>query len=47
MPTYDWGAAAGNSVRMASRLTGRDEILVPRNMSPARLSIIKELLWLS
>jgi glycine dehydrogenase subunit 1 len=41
LPTYDWGAAAGNSIRMASRLTGRDEILVPRNVSPARLSIIR------
>lgn len=41
LPTYDWGAAAGNSVRMASRLTGGDEILVPRNISPARLSIIR------
>ncbi|TRO52774.1 aminomethyl-transferring glycine dehydrogenase subunit GcvPA [Candidatus Bathyarchaeota archaeon] len=41
IPTYDWGAAAGNSVRMASRLTGRDEILVPGNVSPARLSIIR------
>jgi glycine dehydrogenase subunit 1 len=41
LPTYDWGAAAGNSVRMASRLTGRNEILVPRNISPARLSIIR------
>jgi len=26
IPTYDWGAAAGNSVRMASRITGRMEI---------------------
>ncbi len=41
LPTYDWGAAAGNSIRMAARLTGRDEILVPRNVSPARLSIIR------
>ena len=41
LPTYDWGAAAGNSIRMASRLTGRNEILVPRNVSPARLSIIR------
>jgi glycine dehydrogenase subunit 1 len=40
IPTYDWGAAAGNSVRMATRLTGRKEVLVPRNVSPARLSII-------
>ena len=41
IPTYDWGAAAGNSVRMASRITGRMEILIPRNISPARLQILK------
>ncbi len=41
IPTYDWGSAAGNSVRMAARLTGRREVLVPRSVSPARLSIIR------
>ncbi len=40
-PTYDWGAAAGNSVRMASRITERKEVLVPRNVSPARLQILE------
>ncbi|MBA7626632.1 putative glycine dehydrogenase (decarboxylating) subunit 1 [subsurface metagenome] len=40
IPTYDWGAAAGNAVRIASRITGRKEILVPKTISPARLSII-------
>jgi glycine dehydrogenase subunit 1 len=40
IPTYDWGSAAGNAIRMASRITGRREALVPRNISPARLSII-------
>jgi len=40
IPTYDWAAAAGNGVRMASRLTGRGKILVPRNVSPSRLSVI-------
>ncbi len=40
IPTYDWGSAAGNAVRMASRITGRKEVLVPRVISPARLSII-------
>ena len=40
IPTYDWGSAAGNAVRMASRLTGRREVLVPAGMSPARLSVI-------
>jgi glycine dehydrogenase subunit 1 len=41
VPTYDWGAAAGNSVRMASRITGRNEVILSKNISPARLSIIK------
>lgn len=40
IPTYDWGSAAGNAVRMASRMTGRKEILVPVHTSPARLSIV-------
>jgi glycine dehydrogenase subunit 1 len=40
IPTYDWGSAAGNAVRMASRLTGRREILVPAGMSPARLAVM-------
>ncbi|MCX6647897.1 MAG: aminomethyl-transferring glycine dehydrogenase subunit GcvPA [Candidatus Bathyarchaeota archaeon] len=40
IPTYDWGGAAGNAVRMASRLTGRREVLVPASMSPARLSVV-------
>jgi glycine dehydrogenase subunit 1 len=40
IPTYDWGSAAGNAIRMASRMTGRREALVPRNISPTRLSII-------
>jgi glycine dehydrogenase subunit 1 len=41
LPTYDWGASAGNSIRMASRITGRKEFLIPRNISPARLGIIQ------
>ncbi len=41
IPTYDWGAAAGNGVRMASRMTERQEILVSRNVSPARLQILE------
>lgn len=43
IPTYDWGAAAGNGVRMASRMTGRKEILVPGNVSPARLQILRNM----
>jgi len=40
MPTYDWGSAAGNALRMASRLTNRREILTPDTISPARISVI-------
>jgi len=40
VPTYDWGASAGNAIRMASRITGRKEVLVPKIISPRRLSII-------
>ncbi len=41
IPTYDWGSAAGNCIRMATRLTSRNEILIPRNISPDRYQIIK------
>jgi glycine dehydrogenase subunit 1 len=41
LPTYDWGASAGNSIRMASRITGRKEFLIPKNVSPSRLKIIQ------
>ena len=40
IPTYDWGSSAGNAVRMAARITQRNEVLVPASMSPARLSVI-------
>ena len=40
-PVYDWGTAAGMAIRMASRITGRNEVIVPANMSPDRLSIIR------
>ncbi|MFC1950444.1 aminomethyl-transferring glycine dehydrogenase subunit GcvPA [Chloroflexota bacterium] len=41
VPTYSWGAAAGNAIRMASRITGRNEVLIPRTISPTRLSTIR------
>ena len=40
LPTYDWACAAGNAVRMAQRLTGRNRVLVPRIISPGRRSVI-------
>jgi len=41
IPTYDWGSSAGNAIRMAARITGRREALVPRIVSPDRLSIVR------
>jgi len=40
-PTYDWGMAAATSVRMASRITGRDEALIVKTVAPDRLACIK------
>jgi len=41
VPTYDWGQAASTSIRMAARITGRNEILIADSISPERLSIIR------
>ena len=41
VPTYDWAQAASTSIRMAQRITGRDEALVLRTINPERLSVIK------
>ena len=39
-PIYDWGTAAGFSLRMAARITGRNEVLIPEQISPDRLGEI-------
>lgn len=41
VPTYDGAQAAGTSLRMASRITGRHKVLVPETMSPDRLKVIR------
>ena len=41
MPVYSWGCAAGFAIRMASRMTGRKEVLIPKTISPERLEVIK------
>ena len=41
LPVYSWGCAAGHAIRMAARLTGRNEVLVPRSLDPERLSVIR------
>jgi len=38
---YDWGTVAADAVRMALMTTGRRDVLVPRTISPERLSILQ------
>ncbi|WP_222844520.1 hypothetical protein [Saccharomonospora sp. CUA-673] len=40
MPVRSWGVAAGHAIRMASRITGRNEVAVVRAIDPERLSVI-------
>ena len=40
VPTFDWGQAAATSVRMASRITGRDIALVAGTMGRERFKIM-------
>jgi glycine dehydrogenase subunit 1 len=40
-PWYDWGTVASDALRMASTVTGRHEILVPRIISPDTLSVMR------
>ena len=40
LPVYSWGCAAGHAIRMASRLTGRHKVLVPRQLDPERRAVI-------
>lgn len=41
LPVYSWGCAAGHAIRMAARLTGRQQVLVPTLLDPERLSVIR------
>ena len=41
VPTYDGAQAAGTSLRMACRITGRKRVIVPEMMNPDRLKVIK------
>jgi len=40
VPTYSWATAAGNAIRMASRMTGRKEVLASKTIGPERLATI-------
>ena len=41
LPVYSYGCAAGHAIRMATRLTGRTEVLVPCSLDPERLAVIR------
>lgn len=38
---YDWSTALGEAARMAARLTGRNEFIVPHYIHPERLSTLR------
>jgi glycine dehydrogenase subunit 1 len=42
VPTYDGFQAAATAIRMASRLSGRHEALLPRTINPHKLSKIRD-----
>ncbi|MDA4122435.1 MAG: aminomethyl-transferring glycine dehydrogenase subunit GcvPA [Thaumarchaeota archaeon] len=44
LPLYDGGQAAATSLRMASRMTGRKEVVVPRALNPEVGLVIKNYL---
>ena len=41
IPTYDGSQAAATSLRMASRITGRDRVILAANSNPDRIRVIK------
>lgn len=41
LPVYSWGCAAGHAIRMAARMTGRAEVLVPESIDAERLAVIR------
>lgn len=41
VPNYDGCQAASTSIRMAQRITGRNRVLISRNISPFKLDIIR------
>ncbi|MGI8416929.1 MAG: aminomethyl-transferring glycine dehydrogenase subunit GcvPA [Nakamurella sp.] len=41
LPVYSWGAAAGFAVRMATRMTGRHQVVVIGSLDPERLAVMR------
>jgi glycine dehydrogenase subunit 1 len=40
LPLYSYGAAAGHALRMASRINGRNKVLIPASLDPERAKVI-------
>ncbi|WP_185750799.1 aminomethyl-transferring glycine dehydrogenase subunit GcvPA [Clostridium sp. KNHs214] len=41
VPTFDWAQAAATGIRMASRITGRKEVLIAKTVDRGRLLVMK------
>lgn len=41
LPVYTWGAAGGHALRMAARLTDRNQVLYPASLDPERLAVFR------
>ena len=41
LPVYSWGCAIGHAIRMASRITGRRQVVLPEHFDPERLSVVR------
>jgi len=41
LPVYSWGAAAGHAIRMAVRITGRHDVILPASLAPERLAVVR------
>jgi len=41
VPTFDWAQAASTSIKMATRITDRTELLISSRISPSKLSVIR------
>jgi glycine dehydrogenase subunit 1 len=41
LPVYSWGCAIGHAARMASRLTGRSDVIVLGPIGPERMAVLR------
>jgi len=41
LPVYSYGAAAGYAIKMAARMTGRNQVLIPASLDPERRAVIQ------